>query len=226
MRKGAGPVLICAALGIAFLCGLGVWQVKRLAWKTALIAQLSERMSAKPIPLADALARMKSGEDIEYLRVAVDASAGPHKVLLKQTVINGLAAWEGISGFHSTDGADVLVDLGASETGTAEVSGPTHFEALLRKHNLGQGRFDPTNNVARNNWFWWDLPAMQKALGMNNSPAVILQLVGAHDGSAFEPSEPKVELNNNHLGYAITWFGLAAALAGVAGAFVFGRERR
>src|SRR5665213_1183176 len=135
MRKGAGPVLICAALGIAFLCGLGVWQVKRLAWKTALIAQLSERMSAKPIPLADALARMKSGEDIEYLRVAVDAPAGPHKVLLKQTVINGLAAWEGISGFHSTDGANVLVDLGASETGTAEVSGPTHFEAILRKNN-------------------------------------------------------------------------------------------
>ncbi|MEO9168833.1 MAG: SURF1 family cytochrome oxidase biogenesis protein, partial [Aestuariivirga sp.] len=44
--------------------------------------------------------------------------------------------------------------------------------------------------------------------------------------SPYQPTEPKIELNNNHLGYAITWFGLAAALAAVAGAFVFGRERR
>jgi len=183
-------------------------------------------MNAAPIPLADALARMKAGEDVEYLRVAIDAPAGPHKVLSKLTTFHTEAGWEGVAGFHTADGADVLVDLGGSATTVAEVSGPTHFEALLRKHNLGQGYFDPANNVADNRWYWWDLPTMQKALGLNDAAPVVLQLVGPHDGSAFEPAEPKVELNNNHLGYAITWFGLAAALAGVAGAFVFGRERR
>lgn len=224
MRKGSGLVLICTVLGIAFLCGLGVWQVKRLAWKTALISQLTERMAAKPIPLADALARLKSGDDVEYLRVSVDAAAEPHKVLLKQTVYRTNAGWEGVAGFHTQDGTAVLVDLGAAAEPVTEVAGPAHFEALLRRHGLGQGRFDPQNNVGENKWFWWDLTAMQKALGLNNSPAVVLQLVGAHDGSAFEPAEPKVELNNNHLGYAITWFGLAAALAGVAGVFVFGKR--
>jgi surfeit locus 1 family protein len=226
MRKGAGPVLICAALGIAFLCGLGVWQVKRLAWKTALIAQLEARVSAKPTTLADALSRMRTGEDVEYLRVAVDAADESHLVLRKQTVANSEAAWEGIAGYHSNDGAEVLVDLGASTVGPTQITGPAHFEALLRRHGLGQGIFDPTNAVAENRWHWWDLPAMQKALGLKSAPPVVLQLVGEHGSSPYQPAEPKVELNNNHLGYAITWFGLAAALAGVAGAFVFGRERR
>ena len=226
MRKGSGAVLISAAAGIVFLCGLGVWQVKRLAWKNALIAQLEERVTAKPIALADALARLKAGEDVEYLRVVVDAPTVPHKVLLKQTVLNSEAAWEGIAGIHTSDGAEVLVDLGASAVGASEVIGPTHFEALLRRHGLGRGYFDPENNVAANRFFWWDLLAMQRALALNNSPPVVLQVVGASAGSAFVPAEPKVELSNNHLGYALTWFGLAAALAGVTGAFVFGRERR
>ena len=226
MRKGSGPVLISAALGIALLCGLGVWQVKRLAWKNALIAQLEERLTAKPIALADALVRLKAGEDVEYLRVVVDAPSAPRKVLLKQTVLNSEAAWEGIAGIRTSDGNEVLVDLGASVEGASEVTGSTQFEALLRRHGLGRGYFDPENNISANRFFWWDLAAMQKALALNNSPAVVLQLVGAQENSRFIPAEPKVELNNNHLGYALTWFGLAAALAGVAGVFVFGRGRR
>jgi surfeit locus 1 family protein len=226
MRKGAGPILLCSALGIALLCGLGVWQVKRLAWKTALIAQLEARVTAKPITLSDALLRLKAGEDVEYLRVEVDAADESHMVLRKQTVANSEAAWEGIAGYHGIDGAEVLVDLGASESGPSPIAGPTHFEALLRRHGFGRGIFDPANAVAENRWHWWDLPAMQKTLGLNNSPPVVLQLVGEHAPSPYQPSEPKIELNNNHLGYAITWFGLAAALAAVAGAFVFGRERR
>ncbi len=223
MRKGGGLVLLCAALGIVILCGLGVWQVQRLQWKTALIEQLSARLAAKPVALAEAL---KSAGDLEYLRVVVDALPETHRVLLKQATYKSEAGFEGVAGFRTSDGIEVLVDLGGSAQALTEVQGPAHFEALIRKHNLGQGRFDPANNVAGNKWFWWDLPAMQKALGLNSPAPVVLQLVGAHDGSGYEPAEPKVELNNNHLGYAITWFGLAMALAGVAGAFVFGREQR
>jgi surfeit locus 1 family protein len=226
LRQGGGLVLACAAAGIAMLCGLGIWQVQRLHWKNDLIARLEKRMAAPAVPLAEGLTKLKAGEDVEYLRVAVEAAAGPHKTLLKQATYHSLAGWEGLGGFVSVDGTQVLVDLGASAERVTEVAGPAKFEALLRRHGLGQGRFDPINNVAQNQWFWWDLPAMQQALGLKDSPAVVLQLIGAHEGSAFEPAAPKVELNNNHLGYAVTWFGLAAALAGVAGAFVFGRERR
>ena len=207
------------------LCGLGTWQVQRLEWKNDLIAKLEVRVAATPISVEEAIARAKTGADLEYLRVVVDAPPQAHKILLKQTTQNSNAAWEGITGFHTAEGAELLVDLGANETRLTEISGPSHFQALLRKHNLGRGYFDPENNVAANRWHWWDLTAMRDAAGVNAAPDIVFQLVGAHDGSAFEPAEPKVELSNNHLGYAITWFGLAAALAGVAGAFVFGRQR-
>ena len=117
MRKGAGPFLISAALGIAFLCGLGVWQVKRLAWKTALIAQLEARVSAKPIALADALARLQAGEDVEYLRVEVDAVDESHKVLLKQTVADFEAARGGIAGYPRHVCGEGMVGWGGGEAG-------------------------------------------------------------------------------------------------------------
>ncbi|HEY5364529.1 MAG TPA: SURF1 family cytochrome oxidase biogenesis protein [Aestuariivirga sp.] len=225
MRKGAGPVLICAALGIAFLCGLGVWQVKRLAWKTSLIAQLEARMSASPVPLNYALNRMAAGEDIEYVKVSLVGEMDSQHTLFKQVPYNNSAGWEAIAPFSTDAGVSVLVDLGASDNCNHFPKSVALITGVIRLHNKGRGYFDAKNNVEKNTWFWWDLPAMKKAAQLIEPAAPVIVQAFAND-SGFEASKPEIELSNNHLGYAITWFGLAAALAGVAGAFVFGRERR
>ena len=46
-------------LGLAVLIGLGVWQLDRLAWKEALIAEVSARVAAPPVAAA---ARGRLGE--------------------------------------------------------------------------------------------------------------------------------------------------------------------
>ena len=40
------------------------------------------------------------------------------------------------------------------------------------------------------------------------------------------PEAPQANLANNHLGYAITWFGLALTLLAVAGFYIYDLRKR
>ena len=215
------PLILASGIGFIILCGLGTWQVERLAQKQALIATLQSRMGAAPVPLAQALNRT----DAEYLKVTATGELDAAHVLYKQTIFRGLAGWEAIAPFRTSDAIEVLVDLGAAPTKDQAPKAISEVTGILRLHDKGKGVFDNANNVAANEWFWWDLPAMRQAAGLGATAAPVILQVLAND-SGYEASEPKVELANNHLGYAITWFGLAAALAGVTAAFVFQREQR
>ena len=213
------PVFLATVLGISILCGLGTWQLKRLAWKNALIATLTDRMEQDPVPLAEALKRLNEHQDIEYLQVYATGEIDAAHTLYKQTVFYGQGGWEGLAPYRTADGTEVLVDLGASDENRLAPKPVPELLAIIRMHNQGRGFFDNANSSEGNAWFWWDLPAMQKAAGMRGDAApIILQALANESG--FQPSQPKVELHNNHLGYAITWFGLALALAGVATAFM------
>ena len=64
------PVLLASGLSFLILCSLGMWQLKRLAWKEGLIATLTARMADDPVPLADAMKRLAAHEDVEYLKVS------------------------------------------------------------------------------------------------------------------------------------------------------------
>ena len=212
-------MLLATAIGFVILCSLGTWQLKRLAWKEGLIASISARMGEDPVPLADALKRLSAGEDIEYLKVFAKGTLDVTHPLYKQTVFNDLAGWEGLAPFQAEDGPQVLVDLGATDQHGFVPKPVPNLLGIIRLHNLGRGYFDPSNNPQNNKWFWWDVPAMQKAAGMTEG-AVPIILQALPNDSGFQAAAPKVELVNNHLGYAVTWFGLAAALIGVSGVFV------
>lgn len=219
------PLLLSSAIGIALLCSLGTWQVFRLAEKTKMIAALDARMIAAPIALSEALERQAKGENIEYLKVSAEGHSDPAHALSKVSSYNGNPGWDIIQPFTSTDGIFVLVDVGvapekqiaAPSTSTETVTG------VIRLHHKGRGFFDNDNDEAGNTWYWWDVPAMQAAAGApadaKIAPFILQKLPdGIITGPPFA-EKPKVELNNNHLGYAITWFGLAAALLAVTGFF-------
>ncbi len=214
MTRRVWPVLAATLVGLAILFALGFWQVQRLGQKQVLIAALQTRMNEAPVPLAEALKRVSAGEDVEYLKVTANGALDLTHILKKQSSFKGMPAWEAIAPFIAHDGSTVLVDLGVA---TATPTSLSQLNGIVRLHNKGKGYFDNDNSAANNEWFWWDVPAMQKATGISG-PLVIVQSL--QSGSGFEAAEAKVELANNHLGYAITWFGLALALVGVSGAFM------
>jgi surfeit locus 1 family protein len=230
--KKLGPLLITTLIGLAILCNLGFWQLRRLDEKTKLIATLEERLTLPPILLFDAIVRVRKGEDLEYMPITTEGRVDPTHALAKVTSFQSKPGWQIIEPFVSLSGEFVLIDAGASSEKTflALSSSNEAVNGIIRLHRKGKGYFDNDNDVKGNTWYWWDLPAMQKAAGLNEdtfaAPFVIQKIHSDSPGMPPFPQPVKVELSNNHLGYAITWFGLAAALLGVAGFFVLDQHKR
>ena len=108
-----------------------------------------------------------------------------------------------------------------------QVAGEVEVTGLLRRPEKRQ-MFTPDNDVAHNLWFWRDFSGMFASAFENTERPYIPVFVDA-EGEA-PGGWPKggvtlVNLPNRHLEYAITWFGLAGALAAIFAAFVAARLR-
>jgi surfeit locus 1 family protein len=76
-------------------------------------------------------------------------------------------------------------------------------------------------------WYVRDLPRMAAATGLTDVAPVFLMLESPPPLSGLpRPAPLPTRIPNNHLGYALTWFGLAAALLGVYGAMMFKRPEK
>lgn len=219
---------IAAAIAMAILLGLGVWQLKRLAWKETLLAQIASRSHAAPVALG-----MVQGQDAEFTRVAVDcpglASAPFAEVY---SIRDGQAGSRLISVCHPQGGGEALfVDRGfvpdtvsarPSQGGGADV---VHVVGLLRKGDKS-GPFTPVPQGGR--FFSRDMIALAKALkpGPDLYPLILAAETSSNpDWKALDPTPLPVDIPNRHLEYALTWFGLAGALAAIYGAMLVRRRK-
>jgi surfeit locus 1 family protein len=223
--KRVVPILLATLLGLAILCSLGFWQLRRLQEKEILLAQIASRLDSPAIEFA------QQGLD-EFHKVSLTGSYLPAPVITKLTTWQGSAAYQIIQPFHTTGNVVVLVDRGAiGIDDKASIDAPRNvtFEAVLRRHNKGRGFFDQDNQPASNQWYWWDVKTMLAEVDLpagtiaSDWIAQRLPLPGEKPPMA---QPPKVELRNTHLGYAITWFGLAAALLVVSAIFIHKQLQR
>lgn len=228
------PVVIATLVGFAILMSLGVWQVKRLAWKEALLAQLAANAAAPAVDLSTAYNMARAGSNVEFVRVSFTGTYKNDAWMKMLSSYQGGQGWTIITPAASADGWAVIVDRGKLPGQRLEhfdqPQGPQAIEGVLRTHPYGQGFFDPANDAKGNMWYWWDVKGMLAASGLaaDLKPfPFAVQLLPASTTAEFpRPEEPKADLANNHLGYAITWFGLALTLLGVAAFYIFDLRRR
>ena len=221
LRKPRWLAVVAVACGVAVLLGLGTWQVQRLQWKNALIADLAARLAAAPVGWP---ADLSDPAGLAFLRVRVrgafDHEAELH--LLSRTR-DGAVGLHLMTPLRLATGEVVLVDRGwvadADDPAIARPAGPVEVEGALRLFEA-PGRFTPANDAAGNAWFYPDRAAMAAAAGVGEVAAVY---IGAINDGLPAGDPPGINLRNNHLGYAITWYGLAAALVVVA--VLAGRRR-
>ena len=219
---------LCTLAAFVVLIWLGTWQVQRLAWKEGLIAERQAGLAAPPLNLPAVIA---DPEVLEHRRAAL-AGSFLHERELR--LVN--RTWKGEVGIHVVtplvlaDGRTILVDRGwvpmdrrdPATRAESLVAGQVALKALLRRPALARGSvFQPDNEPETNTWFRIDPPAMAEAVGL---PDVIPTLYA--EALATEPSNglPKaaaarVEIRNDHLQYAITWYALAGVLLAVYIAF-------
>jgi surfeit locus 1 family protein len=226
------PIVLATLAGMAILIGLGIWQIQRLQWKEGLIAEFAAKAQAEPIDLAAAEARIASGENPEFIKVTFRASYRHDSWKKMLSTYEGGQGWSIITPAVTTDGYAVIVDRGRLPGQRLEnfdtPPGEQQLTGVIRTYSLGRSFFDPDNDPKANLWYWWDVPDMLSTSslpqGLKPFPFVIQLLPGTVASEFPRPPEPKSHLTNNHLGYAITWFGLALALAVVA--FVYLRSLR
>jgi surfeit locus 1 family protein len=221
------PIGLTLATTIAFaiLIGLGVWQIKRLHWKEGLLAKIAALQSAAPVPINSALSGGPLGPEIDFTRVeAVCPDIETSRFITLFTVSNTRPGFRVITACALTGGRykTVLVDRGfvdQSMMGSLRDAMGRRLDApivgVLRRGDL-RNFLTPQNDPARNLWYWRDIGAMANSLGAPD-PAPTFLMLERPAPLRFGPTPAPLPLDipNNHLGYALTWFGLAATLIGV-----------
>jgi surfeit locus 1 family protein len=237
--KGLIGFTALALAALAVLIGLGVWQVKRLHWKEGLIAAIDARTKGEPISLEQAIALAKEGRDPTYYRVRVEGrfDKSKERYLFSQSISDGTPGWHVISPFTTTQGELVLVDRGfvpdqlknSSSRQQGQIGGPTTVTGIVRAPDK-QGLFTPNNEPEANRWFWRDLNGMVSSMfptaTLDVPPSFIEAEKSQVPGGWPEGGQTRLSLPNNHLQYAITWFGLAAALIVIYAFYVRSLYRR
>lgn len=232
---------LTALLGLvvlAILVALGTWQVERLAWKEALIASIDQRMSVDAVPLAEMETRYRMHGDVDYMPVSVTGRfhhAGERHFL---------ATWQGKSGFHVyaplelADGRIVMVNRGfvpydlkdPARRAAGQVEGEVTISGLARNPLSGKPSWIlPDNDLAGNIFFWKDRDAMVRSAGLPSAVEIVPFFIDA-DATPNPGGWPiggvtLIDMPNNHLQYAATWYGLAAALVGVFGVWFWRRRQ-
>jgi surfeit locus 1 family protein len=217
--KGRYPweLTIASALVFAVLVALGVWQVQRLHWKQGLIAA-AEAAAARPAaPVAAVLADPAP----EFRRVVLDCpglATAPYVEVRSiqdgQAGVRLVSACVGASGVYLVDRGFVADEISARPPEVASTA-PLRIVAVVRAASSpGPMAVAPEGR----HFYARDNAAMARVLGIGGpvAPWTLFAVTSSNpEWLALKPSAPPAAFSNNHLGYAITWFGLALALAGV-----------
>jgi surfeit locus 1 family protein len=228
LRAGrAVPTLFALAAFVIFI-GLGTWQIQRKAWKEGLIHSLEQRLSAAPIdlPPRQSWTRLDPEED-EFRRVKLSAAFVSGEEALVYT--SGSALRSDVSGpgywvlapARLAAGGLVVVNRGFVPEGRrdprsrpeGETTGAIDLIGVLRWPEQ-RGVFAPKDEPERNLWFVRDPAAIAAAKGWGEVAPFYVELEGPQPpGGLPRAGALKPNLRNEHLQYAITWYGLAVVVA-------------
>lgn len=230
----ASVVLFLTALAV--LLALGTWQVQRLHWKEGLLAAITERRTAPPADLAAIEALARAGEDVDYRSLRVTGT------FLNDKERHFFATYQGRTGYYVytplrlDDGRFLLVNRGfvtferkeAEMRKQGQLTGEQAVTGLARAKLSGKPSWVvPDNDVAKNIFYWKALDVMAKSAGLD--PEKLVPFFMDADATPNPGGMPiggvtQFDLPNSHLQYAVTWYGLAAALVAVGGMFVLRRK--
>lgn len=228
---------VIAAIMVAVLVGLGLWQLQRRDEKHALIAALTERLAAAPAPLPpqDQWATLSPARD-EFRRVTFTAiyEVKPDARVFSsgsalRTDLSGTGAFV-FAPARLANGAIVAIDRGFVPDGqqdrAAQTSSdhPVTLTGYLRFPETA-GMLTPHEESAKRLWFVRDHRAMAAAYGWGEVAPFYIDLESPAPASGVpKPGPLQVHLKDDHMQYAITWFGLAAAVLIAFGFWLAGQR--
>ncbi|MAQ46711.1 MAG: cytochrome oxidase biogenesis protein Surf1, facilitates heme A insertion [Confluentimicrobium sp.] len=214
--------LVVGVFGVVVLGWLGTWQLQRLAWKEAILTEIETRIAADPRPLPETF----DPERDRYLPVEVTGTIGAEPILILASVKEVGAVHRVLGVLTTDDGRRILIDRGVRPFGdplpdegeiTGTFTGNLHWPDELNKYT-------PERDES-GLWFARDVPTLSEVYG---TEPTLLVLRHAEPASATVTPLPVSTqgIPNDHLGYAVQWFGLALVWAGMTVYFLWSIRRR
>jgi cytochrome oxidase assembly protein ShyY1 len=241
--RGIAGLGIFTLLTLALLIGLGVWQLQRRIEKHALIAQLTERLAAAPgaLPSSAQWSALTPARD-EFRRVRFSAMYEQRPDAMVYS--SGSAIREDISGpgtwafmpARLPAGGTIVINTGFVQNTMQDraqqdravarlVTGaPVTLTGYIRFPESA-GALTPRENIAKRLWFTRDHLAIARALGWGEVAPFYIDLeTPAPESGIPKPGPLEVHLKDDHLQYAITWFGLAGVVVIAFGVWLKGQR--
>ncbi len=228
---------ILILVGVGILVSLGNWQLRRLAWKEDLIAAATERpkQAVRDLPSPSAWAGLDPTGNDGYRPFRLSGRFLNDKEARVFTSIpdprgpyGGPGYWV-VTPFALSDGGTVLVNRGfapvdkslPSERGETLSDEPVVVTGLMRPDE-SRNYFTPGDRPDENMFFARNVAALAAAKQLSGPVAPFtIDLIASETppGGLPQSGETRMAFTNNHLQYALTWYGLAAALLAVFGVF-------
>ena len=209
------PAVLAAIPVLAVLLALGTWQVGRLHWKTDLLARIAEAEAGPPLPLT------ASSEPFSKVRVA-GRFRHELEAILGAEVRGTTLGTRLLTPLEAEGMPPLLVDRGwvpmeRRDAAIARPEGPVEVTGYLSPAHP-RDFFAATDDTAGRRFYTADAGAIGAALGLPGTrPELLVALAppGLPRDALPAPAQTLPRPSNSHLGYAITWYWLAASLVGV-----------
>jgi surfeit locus 1 family protein len=227
-----GFILLMLGLTALFVT-LGAWQMERLGEKEALIAAVGAGLAGAPVPLET----IEAGAD--YRPVTFSGSYHTSgQVLVFTSLADAKGQYSGPGYWVMTPlvldaGGTIFVNRGfipqdrrSEFPSTVVPQGHQDLTGLLRRAETAGG-FTPEPDYS-NGIDWIRDPQRLAAFGTDLPQPVLpwfVDLPAGAPGELPQGGETVVEFPNNHLGYALTWFGFAIITPVLLG-FWLARQRK
>jgi surfeit locus 1 family protein len=188
---------------ILTVLSLGTWQVLRLYSKNNLISDLENNLKKNSI-------NFNVNIDKEYTKVLFKKKDLKSKIFLYH-LNKGEIGFKVIVSYEVNSSLVVLVDKGWIRKDKINLIKNTLFNddiiegytKKIREKNL----FTPNNNIKEDFVYSVEVDNLKKSLNKNIYPLLIIQT--SKTNKNIVSNDYEISLSNNHLQYAITWYGLA-----------------
>ena len=226
MRAGLVATLI-ALPAIVVLIGLGLWQLDRMAWKHDLIATMHQRMNEAPRAMADILAMPADQRAWRPVMVVGRFLNDREMPLYRQDVDDGTPGYDILTPLVLADGRAVLVNRGwvppdkrDASTRTGAPRGQVWVTGIVREVGERES-FANDNSPETGEWYWIDRQSMEIHAGVGLLPLVVVADRDTDPLALPRGGQVRLDLSDDHLHYALTWFALAAAMAVIYGIWMW-----
>lgn len=193
---------------ITVFCSLGTWQLYRLQWKQALINEISSGLKSTPIKYSKLINK-------NYQRVILEGTYNfVNQIYLYSLNEKGQPGFDVVTPFKTIEGEDVLVNRGwitneLKNKPEINLIKKNKIQGLLKK-NTKKNIFKPENDIKNNIWFSINLTDVNKLTGKKFTDFIIY----LEDTKIDTPLPKKISIDvpNNHLKYAITWYSISLSI--------------